>query len=547
MKAWKIFFSAIVIFHYAPAQLFNENEKKNSDNVSTLSSLAGQQAVKTTIQDGPVDPKEYLVGPGDVFSVNIWTAIPLSFQIPVSPEGILVIPTVGELKVSGESLEKIKKNVLNEIRRKYITASASLTLLTPRSFTVTVNGAVLREGTYVVQATQRVEAALRLANDVKQFWEQNTQQNFNFEKHSRLSSRRNIVIRSKDGTMKKADIEKYYATGISMSNPLLADGDVIIVPPVNIRKDFVGVYGAVAREKEYEFADGDSLLLLLNIAGGLTSVADSSKIVIARNEKDGSIKDITVNLKNIISGAEPNIALFPGDRIISYAYSFLNFGGKVEVEGEVVAPGTYSIVKDSTTLSSVIAMAGGFTKFASLNAARIIRDIKDQPTADLDALRLRRGRSTIEDTVYFNNEIMIKSTTDITNADFVGLFEKNDSSKDVKLHNGDKIIIPARVYAVYVFGEVKNPGFITLKENADMDYYIRSAGGYTESAQTGDIRIIKAGSKQWLLPNETTVAEGDFIWVPKEPYRTFEYYLNVYSQMFGIIGTVATLYLLIKK
>ncbi|MFA6540368.1 MAG: SLBB domain-containing protein, partial [Bacteroidota bacterium] len=167
--------------------------------------------------------------------------------------------------------------------------------------------------------------------------------------------------------------------------------------------------------------------------------------------------------------------------------------------------------------------------------------------AELDALRLRRGRSTIEDTVYFNNEIMIKSTTDITNVDFVGLIEKNDLSKDVKLHNGDKIVIPAKVYAVYVFGEVKNPGYITLKENAGMDYYIQAAGGYTESAQTGDIRIIKAGSKQWLLPNETTVVEGDFIWVPKEPYRTFEYYLNVYSQMFGIIGTVATLYLLIKK
>ena len=55
------------------------------------------QNIKMAVMDGPVDPKEYIVGPGDIYSVNIWISPPLSLQLPITPEGSVIIPTVGEV------------------------------------------------------------------------------------------------------------------------------------------------------------------------------------------------------------------------------------------------------------------------------------------------------------------------------------------------------------------------------------------------------------------------------------------------------------------
>jgi hypothetical protein len=73
------------------------------------------------------------------------------------------------------------------------------------------------------------------------------------------------------------------------------------------------------------------------------------------------------------------------------------------------------------------------------------------------------------------------------------------------------------------------------------------AGGFTEYARSSDTRIIKANTKQWLKPDETTIEEGDYVWIPKEPYRPFAYYMQVYGQLFGIIGTLVTVVVLVVQ
>ncbi len=549
MKTLKIFFGAIFIFHYSIAQYFDKTEKQNGQSISSPA-VPVQQAIKSVIQDGPVDPKEYTVGPGDIFNVNIWTAIPLSFQMPVTPEGIIVIPTVGELNVTGKLLDKVREKAIGEIRKKYISSEASFTLATPRSFVVTVFGAVLNEGPVIVQATQRADAAVKIANDIRVFKDQSLVENQPGQQtvnKTALGSKRKIKINHKDGTTSFADLEKYIATADSKLNPLLRDGDVIIVPPAEIQKNFIGIYGGVGREGEYEFVDGDDVLMLIKIAGGLTSLADSNRIILTRENIDGGNSESKIDLANILSGQSKKILLQRGDKVIVYNKSLVSSSGSVKIEGEVVTPGTYSIIKDSTTLSDVISLAGGFTKYASLNSARIVHETKDFSNAPKVYTQILRGRSTVEDTVYLNTEMNIKNMSELSSADFVGLFEKHDRSKDIKLRDGDRVIVPQKINAVYVFGEVINPGFIAFEKDKSIDYYVKLAGGETKDAKNSESKIIKASSKQWLSPSETTIEEGDFIWIPKEPYRTFGYYLNIYSQVFGIVGTVATLYLLIKR
>lgn len=535
-------------------QLSDRNDRQNSSSASQQQSqsIMSQLPTGKIIQDGPVDPKEYIVGPGDIFSVNIWAATPLMFQVPVTPEGSVIIPTVAELKIAGMTLDSAKRIVMSEIRKKYISGNASFTLFSPRSFTVTVLGAVLNEGTVVVQSTQRVDAALLLANDVQKFREitgANTvdpKQSKDIQKKLISGSRRNIVINRKNGTVVKADIEKYQATLNSAFNPLLLDGDIVIVQPKNIEKDYIGIYGAVSKEGNYEFVEGDSVSGLVRMSGGMTAFADGGKAILYRTTGMGNQEYIGLNLESILQKKNTDVPLWRGDRLIVQKKIAKEQGGIVIVEGEVNMPGSYPILRDTTTLFQVIAMAGGLTPYASLSSSRVLRNRKIEQV-EIDSVNLKRGITTLEDRDYLLHEIKIQSYPQIVQTDFLSLFEKNDNSKDIKLMNGDKVIVATKTNTVYVFGEIRNPGFVVYTSGKDADFYVAQCGGYTDRARKNDMRIIKAISKQWLAPGETKIEEGDFVWVPNEPYRPFEYYLNIYSQMFGIVGTVATLFLLISK
>ena len=536
---------------------FSQLRDRDDESKTSLQRTQQQQQISgstlSVVMDGPVDPKEYIVGPGDIFAVSIWTAVPLNFQIPVTPEGSVIIPTVNEIQVSGLTLETAKKNVIAEIKKKYLSGQASFTLSQPRSFTVTIRGMVLNEQTIVVQATDRVEAAINVANDIQKYKsksllsEQQLTSSGMAEKILSSSSKRHIRIIRKNGTSVNADIEKYIATRNHIFNPLLQDGDVIIVPPNNIGKNFIGVYGAVAKSGNYEFVEGDSLLTLIEIAGGITKNADANNVTISRLDESSNYTEQSVNILKIIEKQNSDIALRQGDRVIVAQSNTTDRGGVVNIEGEVVSPGSYSIIQDSTKLSEIIQKSGGYTKFALLNGAVVFRNRVRAVERETNYLQMRKGYTTNEDTAYFTNEIALRNNQEIISVDFVALVEKNDLSKDVALRDGDRIIIPSKTNSVYVFGEVKSPGFISYNKGENADFYIASAGGQTDLAESGDIKIIKAGSKQWLSVGETTVEEGDYVWVPKEPYRPISYYLTIYSQVFGIVGTMVSLVILVTR
>ncbi len=546
--------------------LHGQSGEKKDDPFSQREQIQSQtqyqqslQNIKMAVMDGPVDPKEYIVGPGDIYSINIWISPPLNLQLPVTPEGSVIIPTVGEVSVSGLHLDEAKKKVAAEVRKKYISGNVSFTLLTPRIFAVRVTGFGLIEATVYVQATERAQGAISLAKShtdevLKSMGEANGVSKtlkLSIEETQKLSvegSQRKVKIRHKDGSESMADIERFMATKESTCNPLLREGDVVIVPARNILRDFVGVYGAVNGEGDYEFVDGDSLMLMIVIARGCSPLADSSYVIISRSDSEGNtLQTISADIGAIAAGRAPNISLQRGDRIVVGEKKELLRDYKVTVEGEVVYPGYYPITRDSSRLSDIIQRAGGLKETALLEASRIVRNSKPSENAKVDQLEHARGSTSQEDSTYFRIENEIQMSGELVVTDFVSLFANNDKTKDVFLQDGDRIIIAPKVQTVYVFGQVVQPGHVSFVKNQSYKYYIEKAGGVAEDGVKGDIRIIKASSKQWLSPGETTIEQGDYIWVPKEPYRPFSYYLQIYGQLFGIIGTLATVAVLVVQ
>ncbi len=488
--------------------------------------------------EATIDPARYFVGPSDVIAVNIWMSPSVNAMLTVTPEGTLIIPGVGEVKVSDMSLADAKVRILAEVHRKYSVAVTTVTLIRPRPIIVTVTGSIVVPGLYTLSSIDRATRAIEEANRIPQT-QQTLQQVEELKQLIGLMSSRSIVIKHKDGTQGRVDITKFLATKEDRWNPYLREGDVVVVPRMDQVKNVFGIYGEVNAPGRYEYVEGDSVLDAVAIGQGFTRLAMKDSAEFSRLSLDGSVMSKrVVDLGEIAAGRQPNFPLQPGDRIVVKPKADLREDYRATVVGEVLYPGTYPLTKDRTRLSEIIRQAGGFTETAALKMAYIRR--APDPTNNLGAelLMSMRGNPNIEDTADILIETRLRLQRGIVTCDFEKLFAGKDSTQDIVLRSEDTIVVPTLRHTIYVLGQVASPGYIPYVQGQPVRYYVRKAGGYTDHSRPGDVKVIKNRTKQWLNPGETEVEDGDYIWVPKDPDRPFIYYATIASQVASVLSVI---------
>lgn len=529
MRLYRMVLLAMLIF-MCTALLFGQGfktsteitEKKDQDKdkvqIPTFT-------VSTPAFEGVIDPEVYYVGPSDVISVNIWISPPLNFMLTVTPEGSLIVPTVGEVKVSDMSLAQAKRKVIGEIKKKYLSGDPSVTLISPRKILVTVNGAVPAPGRITLLATDRVESAVRT--------------------FGAAVTNRNIILKRKDGTQQRVDIPRFYVAKEDKWNPFVRDGDELIVPRIDGGKNTIAIWGGVQVGGVFEFAEGDRFLDLIELGHGFTRRAHRDSVLLYRYDTTGEKLEVSViNVSAIIEGRYENIPLKRFDKVVVIEEYDPKENYFVTITGEVLFPGTYPIARECTKLSSVINDAGGFTRFASLESAELLRASVLPGELYLERLMSMRGSITPEDSAYYLLESELRMQHEAVDVNFEKLIIQHDTTQDVVLRTGDRIIIPDVRKTIYVFGQVISPGNVQFVQGEDYRYYIRKAGDFTDNARTGDVIIIKRSTRQWLAPGETKIEEGDYIWVPKEISHNFAYYMNIFSQTAAVITAAVSIALL---
>lgn len=552
----KIIVAALVVF--LPSA-FAQETKKFPDLLEQQNRTNTQQGqpLPATLPalDAPVDAARYIVGPSDVFAVNIWTSPPMSVAAAVTPEGTLIVPTVGEVRVAGLSLADAKRKLLNEIRKRYITGEPTVTLTVPRPILVKVSGNVRNNGMYSLIGSDRAEKAILEANRITSTTPPATPEQAKLqttlERNLRSASTRNIELRHRDGTVSRVDLQKYYGTRDDQWNPYLVEGDEVYVPRSESPRKSIGVYGAVLQPGRFEYSEGDSFLDALKLGYGFKPTAIADSVEFTRfDESQASLLTRIIDAKAVMSGKSENFALQPGDRVVVKEKPELRADFRVNVEGEVLFPGTYPITRDNTRVSEIIKRAGGLTPFASLKSSLLIRRPAGPTDNAREQLLSARGNVVREDTTYIQLEEAIRLDGEAVQVDFEKLLVQKDTTQDVLLCSEDRIVIPSLQKTVYVYGQVARPSHVPFVNGKSADYYVREAGGYTEFARSGDVVVIKSASRQWLAPGEATIEAGDFVWVPKERDRDVSYYLNIVSQTFSILTgtlTVILLYIQVTK
>ena len=101
--------------------------------------------------DLPVGP-DYVLGPGDSLSIDLWGGVSQRLFRVVDREGRLVLPEAGPLLVAGKSLGEVQEAVQRVLRTQFRNVSADVSLLKLRTVRVYVVGEVASPGAYDVSS-----------------------------------------------------------------------------------------------------------------------------------------------------------------------------------------------------------------------------------------------------------------------------------------------------------------------------------------------------------------------------------------------------------
>jgi polysaccharide biosynthesis/export protein len=322
-----------------------ETEKTTIDQFEALKTKKQQKIRERLSQptgiEKAVNPDQYHVGPGDVLSFNVWGALEEQFLLTVNPEGKLLLPSVGEVMVSGRTLADVQREVVEKAKPFYNKSVITLSLESIRFFRVHVVGEVAFPGTYVVQALTRVSEMITEAGGVSDWaWKSD------------------IELRHVSGKVDTFDLDLFEQAGGESQDLFVDGGDVVFIPPIQQAKNFVTVEGDVEASGIYPLRKDETLFGFLQRIKALRRNIDMSKIVIVRknpNSSDEKSRNALVSSYPFSKADSLNHQMLQPNDIIIIPSRY------VYIKGAVKNPGAY-LFQLNLKAKDYIGMAGGDQK-----------------------------------------------------------------------------------------------------------------------------------------------------------------------------------------
>lgn len=182
------------------------------------------------------------------------------------------------------------------------------------------------------------------------------------------------------------------------------------------------------------------------------------------------VKDANARLKNAFAKIYSTISGPNPTTFINLSLGAIR-SIRVNVMGEVVMPGTYTL-PSLASVFHVLYSAGGVNEIGSLREVKVARAGKEIATIDI-------------------YDYLLNGKT----------------ASDIRLEDGDVILIPPYQHLVALSGKVKRPLSYELKEEETVGNLLDFAGGFRGDAYKKAVRIIRKSGREYQVYN---VEEGDF-------------------------------------
>ena len=326
---------------------------------------------------GPVDAS-YTIHPGDELVLVLTGDVENSYTLPVSREGFIVIPTVGQVWVNNITMGELENVLYQRLGRVYSgvrrgPGATTHFYITPSrlgSAQIFVTGDVLRPGSYRVSSAGTAMTALYAALGP-----------------SENGSLRQVLIRRGGAAIDTLDVYDYLLNGSTAHDARLNSGDVIFIP---IHGPRVRIVGEVARPATYEMRPHETLADALRFAGGFTATAARQRVQIERivppaqrqpGGRDRIVTEITSD--QFTTGVGSTDPIQPGDviRVFTVASRVRN---RIFVSGDVWSPGSIGLAA-GMRVSDALRTAGGVRPDVYLGQVLITRTQTDSSRIQLRA------------------------------------------------------------------------------------------------------------------------------------------------------------------
>ena len=334
----------------------------------------------------------------------------------------------------------------------------------------------------------------------------------------------------------------------------LQKNDVLFIPTKAemMQEQTVTIHGEVQYPGIYRYAANETLEDLVLQAGGLRETASTVKVDVARriiNPKalttDSVIsKTYTFALKDgfIIDG-QPGFTLQPFDEVYVRKSPGYNEQKNIEVTGQVMFAGTYTLTSKNERLSDAVKRAGGVTDLAYVRGARLERRITPDERLRMETVlgivRMQSGKKDSVDVKQLN----------LGDTYYVGIeldkaLKEPGGDADLVLREGDKIIVPEYNGTVRISGNVMYPNTVAYEKGKRPAWYIDQAGGFGNRAKKGNTYIIYMNGTVARVGHNAKIRPGCEIVVPTKPESSgkgLAQWLSIGTSVASIATMVATI------
>jgi polysaccharide export outer membrane protein len=276
--------------------------------LSVSESMSAQASQGTA---GAQQSSEYTLGPED--QIRVWaSATPEVSENPlrIDPAGFVDFPVLGRIKAKGLTLEQLRSELIKRLSVEVREPRVSIDILEFGSQPVSVIGAVREPGVHQLRGRRTLAEVLSLAGGIAP--EAGSKIRIaRAEEWGEIPLPGVTVDPASKSSIAEVNLKDFLSANKPAENIVIRPNDVITVP----RAEMIYVVGAVRKPGGFTLSDRQTVSALQAVAMaeglGTTTAATNSKII--RTVPGGQRQEIDIDLKKVLQGKAPDMALLPDD------------------------------------------------------------------------------------------------------------------------------------------------------------------------------------------------------------------------------------------
>ncbi len=474
----------------------------------------------------PADRPDYVIQTGDQVVINLFGAVNTGTSQIVDATGNVFLTGIGPIRVAGLQVSQLQSTVASRVREVFTGAVGVYTTVGQAgSIGVFVSGDVNRPGRYLGSSHDSVLFFLSQAGGID----------------AARGSFRNVTVRRGGQVVANYDLYDFLLNG--QTEPIrFQDGDVVFVAP---RGAMVGVTGNVRNAFAFEAPHatgsmtGADLLPMTRPEPTVTGaglrgfrngtpraayfpLADLARVVLQDGDhvdfrSDSFVDTVTVTVQGEIKG--PSVYVLPRGGTLSQLLA------RIPLEGTDVEPRYVHVQRLEVAMEQKHAIDDALYNLQ--------KQVVTAPASTTAAANLATAQATLI------NQFVQRAQTVVPDGNIAvysnGLFQ------DLRLQDGDVVILPNRTDVVIVAGEVLTPGGLAHAPRLTVKGYIARAGGLAAHANSKRFVLRhRDGSGEVVDGNAVPLPGDEIVVLPKVGSGFLQAVTDVSQLLFQLTLAAAT-------